>query len=270
MVQNVSWEWLLEGFKYELEVVVKPETVDYYYSHVGVFIRWAQHRGQLANPYLTTKRHIQDFFHYLLHDWHIITVGNGANRQIHHTDRTRWHYYRGLRRFFSWVVKEGHLEHNPLDGITLTAPKPLQIEPYRPEHVEKMLAVLNHEWNVANTARQSMLAARDHAVLVLFLESGLRLGEMIGLRISDIDLTRQRVLVSSGKMGKGRIAGFGPQAKKSLWRYLGLRGDDLPHDSLWVTEEERPLTKHGVQQIIRRLKRSAGFQLPTPSASSGR
>jgi len=140
-----------------------------------------------------------------------------------------------LRRFFSWAVKEGHLEHNPLDGITLTAPKPLQIEPYRPEHVEKMLTVLNHEWKVAKTARQRMLAARDHAVLLLFLESGLRLGELAGLRIGGIDLARQRVLVSDGKMGKGRIAGFGPQAKKSLWRYLGLRGDDLPHDSLWVS-----------------------------------
>lgn len=213
MVQNVSWEWLLEGFKYELEAVVKPKTVDYYYSHARVFTRWAQHRGQLANPHLTTKRHIQDFFHYLLYDWHTITVGNGANRQIHHTDRTRWHYYRSLRRFFSWAVKEGHLEHNPLDGIILTVPKPLQIEPYRPEHVEKMLAVLNHEWKVAKTARQRMLAARDHAVLLLFLESGLRLGELAGLRIGDIDLARQRVLVSDGKMGKGRIAGFGPQAK---------------------------------------------------------
>ena len=61
-------------------------------------------------------------------------------------------------------------------------------------------------------------------------------------------------------MGKGRIAGFGSQTKKSLWRYLGLRGDDLPHDSLWVTEEEQHLSKHGVQQIIHRLKRSAGIQ----------
>jgi len=265
MVQNVSWEWLLEGFKYELEAAVKLKTVDYYYSHARVFTRWAQHRGQLANPHLTTKRHIQDFFHYLLYDWHTITVGNGTNRQIHHTDRTRWHYYRSLRRFFSWAVKEGHLEHNPLDGITLTAPKPLQIEPYRPEHVEKMLTVLNHEWKVAKTARQRMLAARDHAVLLLFLESGLRLGELAGLRIGGIDLARQRVLVSGGKIGKGRIAGFGSQAKKSLWRYLGLRGDDLPHDSLWVTEEEQPLAKHGVQQIIRRLKRSAGIQYVTGS-----
>jgi len=105
-----------------------------------------------------------------------------------------------------------------------------------------------------------MLAARDKAVLMLLLESGLRLGELVGLRIADVDLTRQRVVVWEGKMGKGRVVGFGPQTKRALWRYLGLRAGELEHDALWVTEEWRPLTKHGVQEIIRRLKRDAGLQ----------
>ena len=62
------------------------------------------------------------------------------------------------------------------------------------------------------------------------------------------------------KTGKPRLAGFGPQTKKALWRYLGLRGDGLGHDALWVTEEGRPLTRHGLQEIMRRLKKDAGLQ----------
>jgi len=104
-----------------------------------------------------------------------------------------------------------------------------------------------------------MLAARDRAMLFLFLASFIRLEECSHLTIGDIDLDRQRVLVQKTKTGKPRLAGFGPQTKKALWRYLGLRGDRLGHDALWVTEEGHPLSKHGVQEIMRCLKHNAGL-----------
>jgi site-specific recombinase XerD len=123
-----------------------------------------------------------------------------------------------------------------------------------------MMKVLEHDWRVASTSRQRMLAARDRVILFLFLESGLRLEELSQIRSGDIDLERQRVLVREGKMGKGRLVGFGSQTKKALWRYMGLRPRELPGDALWVTEEYRPLSKHGIAEIIRRLKRDAGLK----------
>lgn len=260
MVQRGPWGWLLEGFRFELETVVKPKTVEYYVGHVRVFVNWAQHHGQILDPQLLTKRDIQRFFHFLTDNTAVVTKGNGARREINRTYRTRWHYYQSLRRFFSWARGEGYLETNPIDGICLERPKPTPIEPYRPEHVTRMLKVLDHDWHVAKTARQRMLAARDRAILLLFLESGLRLGELVALRVEDIDLERQRVSVREGKMGRGRLAGFGPSSKKALWRYLGLCQTEANSDTLWLTEEGRSLSKHGVQEIIRRLKKDAGIQ----------
>lgn len=103
-----------------------------------------------------------------------------------------------------------------MEGITLRAPKDPPVEPYRSEHIDRMLAVLDHDWKVAATPRQRMLAARDRAILFLFLESGLRLGELAGLRVGDIDLERQRALVRDCKMGKGRVTGFDLQTRKAL------------------------------------------------------
>jgi site-specific recombinase XerD len=151
------------------------------------------------------------------------------------------------------------MDHNPLDGIVLRPPKAPPIEPYRREHIDKMREVLAHDWRMAKTTRQRMLAARDEAVLLLFLESGLRLQELTDLKVGDIDLAGQRLIVREGKMGKGRDAGFGPQTKKALWKFMGLRGSYLPHDSLWVTEEYNPISKRGVSEIVRRLKRDAGL-----------
>jgi integrase/recombinase XerC len=113
---------------------------------------------------------------------------------------------------------------------------------------------------MATTSRQKMLAARNRAALSLFLDSFIRLEECSNLNLNDTDLERKRVLVRKTKTGKPRITGFNDQTKKYLWYYLGLRGNDLGHDALRVSEEGRPLTIHGVQKIIRRLKKEAGLQ----------
>ena len=260
MVQNGSWEWLLEGFKFDLETEVRPRTVEYYHDHARIFVHWAQHQGRVADPQLVNKRDIQSFLHQLTQATAISVGGNGALRQVRRTDASRWPYYRGLKRFFEWAVREGYLLSNPMDGITLKPPKSPPIEPWRPEQIDRMFQVLEHDWRVARTARQKMLAARDKAVLKLVLESGLRLSEVAGLKVEDVYLETQRVLVREGKMGKGRWVGFGPQTKKALWRYLGLRPLEVESDALWVTEEGRPLARRGVQEIFRRMKRDAGLR----------
>jgi site-specific recombinase XerD len=157
-------------------------------------------------------------------------------------------------------VQEGYLQQNPVDDIKLKPPKPPLIEPYKPEHVECFLQVLDHDWQSATTPRARMLAARNKAILTLLLESGLRLGELAALKVTDVDLDRQRVVVHEGKGGKGRVAGFGPQTKKALWRYIGLRPQEAQDDVLWLTEEGRPLARHGIQAIMRRLKRDTGIE----------
>jgi site-specific recombinase XerD len=260
MVQNGTWEWLLEGFKLELETQVKAKTVDYYYSHARYFALWAQNEGKLADPRLVTKRDIQSFFHYLVHNKDTIVLGNGARRQIRRGSYPQWHHYRCLVRFFTWAVNEGYLGHSPLDGIKLKAPKDPPIEPWRPGHIDRFFEVLDHDWKVARTPRQRMLAERDEAILSLFLESGLRLGELAGLEVEDVDLDSKLALVRNGKMGKGRWTGFGARARKSLWRYLGLRQSFARGNAVWITEEGQPLTQHGIQEVFRRLKRDAGLQ----------
>ncbi|MDD5095730.1 MAG: tyrosine-type recombinase/integrase [Dehalococcoidia bacterium] len=261
MVQNGTWEWLLEGFKLDLETQVKNNTVEYYYGRIRSFVRWATGEGQLTDPRLVGKRDIQAFFHHLTHTPDVVVANNGTRRKFRRGDNYAWHYYRCLKRFFTWMVEEEHfLEQSPMDGIRMKAPKDPPVEPWRPEHINLMFDVIKHSWRTATTERQRMLAARNEAVLSFFLESFVRLEELTSLEVADVYLEKKRALVKKGKMGKGRWVGFGPQTKKALWRYLGLRSSLADHGALWITEEGRPLTKHGIQEIFRRLKRDAGLQ----------
>lgn len=257
MVQTqISLRWLLEGFKYELESTARPRTVEYYCGEIHRFLRWAHAAGVPSDIRLLTKHHIQAFFHYLV----TTHRGNDSVNEPAAIERLRWPYYRALRRFFGWAVKEGYLQNNPMDNIVMKPPQPVPIEPYRPDHIDRILNVLDYDWQIAKTLRQKMLSARNKAIFLLFIESGLRLEELAKLQLAEMDLRKQRALIRYGKMGKSRLIGFGPQTKKALWKYLSLRPQHVNHDALWVTEESTPLSIGGVQIIIRRLKKDAGLQ----------
>jgi len=152
MVQNASWEWLLQGFKIDLETQLKPKTVKDYCDHVSYFARWVQGNNK-SDARSITKRDIQEFLHFVAFTPAIFVASNGAKRRIQRDENSRWHHYFPLKRFFAWAVNEGYLEQNPLDGIVLKPPKAAPIEPYKPEHINAFIKVLDHDWQVATTTR---------------------------------------------------------------------------------------------------------------------
>ncbi|MDR0620787.1 MAG: tyrosine recombinase XerC [Deltaproteobacteria bacterium] len=77
------------------------------------------------------------------------------------------------------------------------------------------------------------VAARDSALLELAYSSGLRVGELVGLDLGDVDFERTRVLVRSGKGGKDRLAPVGKPALEALGAYLALR----PRLATWAEPE---------------------------------
>jgi len=144
MVQaQISLEWLLEGFRYDLESTARPKTVKYYCGEISRFLRWVDAAGVPSDISLLTKHHIQAFFHYLA----TTHRDNGSANEPAAIERLRWPYYRALQRFFRWAVNEGYLQNSPMDDIAVKAPQPAPIEPYRPEHIDRMLKVLDYDWS---------------------------------------------------------------------------------------------------------------------------
>jgi len=103
---GITTQWLLTGFKYDLGSIRDPQTLAYYYGHVKRFLNWAEAAGVPKEAYLIDRRHIQAFFYHLLQESEIVIGGNGACRKIERSERSLWPYYRSLRRFFGWAIKE--------------------------------------------------------------------------------------------------------------------------------------------------------------------
>jgi len=156
-------------------------------------------------------------------------------------------YYRVVKRWLNWLVVMEIIPENPGDKIGQIKYPSKIIQAFNDGHIRDMLTVCNDG---------SKNGIRNQAIILMLLDTGLRLNECASLELKDVDIHQEAITVL-GKGGKQRRVRFGKQAQKALLKYLPKRKDDLPN--LWVTEEGQPLQKEGIQMIIRRIKDRAGI-----------
>jgi integrase/recombinase XerC len=118
-----------------------------------------------------------------------------------------------LKSFFKYLQKTKVLRANPAANVA--APK---VDKRLPQYLdEQSVSDLMHQPDVSTT-----IGIRDAAILELFYSTGIRLSELINLRISDVDFQSGTIKVT-GKGSKQRIVPFGRQAQLTLRSYFGKR-----------------------------------------------
>jgi len=100
-------------------------------------------------------------------------------------------YYRGLRTFFNWLVNEGHLDKNLMQNKNPPKLDTTLIKPFTQEDISRLLLVISGS---------RFIDFRNRAIVLVFLDTGIRLQEMAGLQIRDVDFGTGLV----GVFGKGR------------------------------------------------------------------
>lgn len=258
LTAGVSLRRLVQGFMLTLQTEGKsPRTIEYYEGNLRRFVWYAELVGWPSDAAELTEWHIREFLVYVASEgqrWG--RSGNGSESSARRASpHTVWHYFRVLRVFFNWAVRERILKEPPLTNIRLKPPRPHVVEPYTDKQILAMLAICDRDYQ--HGAR--FLGSRNRAIVLMFLDTGLRLSELVGIRLQDIDVDRGLIKVV-GKGAKGRVVRVGATAQKALWRYMMHRPDN-GRPELWLTEEGRPLQRSGVQVMLKRLKRRAGLGL---------
>ena len=167
-------------------------------------------------------------------------------------------YYRCLGTFFRWLIAEGVADKNPLANIKPPRPEKKIVQPFSRGDIDSLLL---------QTSGSKFLDLRNRAIVLLFLDTGLRLSELANIQLDDMDFDEETIRVT-GKGAKQRVVRMGRQTQKALLRYLLARDDGYP--CLWVTEERRPLTKWGIKNMVRTICRRAGVTDARPSAHTFR
>ena len=123
----------------------------------------------------------------------------------------------GLRAFYRWRLKEGEGEYNPAAQVAGPKTAARQALFLTEREVEMLLGP-----EAAGRAG-APLARRDQALLELAYSAGLRVGELVGLDLGDLDLARGVALVRQGKGAKDRLAPLGQPAAEAVTAYLEVR-----------------------------------------------
>jgi site-specific recombinase XerD len=158
--------------------------------------------------------------------------------------------FRSLQQLFKWLAAEEEIPTNPMLGMP---PPRVPVQPVPVVADEDLRILLN------SVKGNTLEDRRDEAILRLFVDTGVRLAELSGLRVADIDLKEQEALVL-GKGRRFRAVPFGMKTTTTLDRYLRARARHrhAAAEALWLGPKG-PMTASGIAQMVGRRSRAAGL-----------
>lgn len=154
-----------------------------------------------------------------------------------------------LSSFFSWLEDEDYIVKSPVRRIHRVKTATVAKEVLSDEDLE--------------TLRDSCANARDLAIVDMLATTGMRVGELVGLDIADVDL-QERECIVTGKGNKQRPVYFDARAKLHLQAYLDSRNDDCPALFVSLDASATRLSISGVEARLRNLGKGCGVRRVHP------
>ncbi len=153
-----------------------------------------------------------------------------------------------LRSFFKFLTREGYLKNNPI--VSLSSPK---LEKHLPAFLteEEVLRLIESSFS------KNEMGLRDRSILETFYSTGIRISELVGLNLEDVDFIGGIVKVR-GKGKKERIVPIGDKAIFAMQEYLEKRKKQK--EAIFLNKRGGRITDRGVRNIVKKYLRFAGIK----------
>lgn len=228
-----------------------PKTIGWYSDILKSYIG---HRKQRGYPYDLSSFNIDSVREYILYlrrkpkfSGHPFTP---EQDEAVSAQTIRCHV-RGLKAFSTWLYRNGHTRQNRLQFLKLPKAPTRLIEVLTPEEIERIVSTID---------KHSPTGARNHAILVTALDSGLRAAEITSIKLGQVNVKSGFIQVI-GKGNKERIVPIGEFVRRTLWHYVThVRPDhsDTQCDSLFLSRHGQAITPNTIKLVFARLAKSSG------------
>lgn len=231
-------------------------TIAGYLGDIRLFAQWYKgHYGEGLTPNALTNEAVRGYKQYLLDQ---AAKPKTINRRL-----------AALAAYAHWLEQDGYVQNarNPVQGVkavkeTVLAPKWLD-----KKQRSALLRAVDKEVEdaVRRYPRLRLMYLRDAAIVKLILFAGLRVGEIIQLRISDLIIDERKgiVVVREGKGTKRREIPLNAKARKALLDYLQMRPDVETND-LFLGQRNGGVQSKTIQRAVQRFAKKAGIKKVTP------
>jgi len=157
----------------------------------------------------------------------------------------------GLRSFYAFMVKRGYLKENPFLFISSPKKEIRYPEALYLEQIETLFSL--------NRQRTDDLRLRDQAIIELLYASGIRVSELVNIKMPSINL-KNRTIRILGKGRKERIVMFSVSCQQTLMNYLHV-SEENAEGYLFINSRGEKLTPRGVEYILKEIQNKCGIQL---------
>jgi integrase/recombinase XerC len=186
--------------------------------------------------------------------------------QTAHSDRPRMSDFRpqAVRRYIAWMVSARYARRSVQRALAslrsfskfamrrknIAADPTLGLSAPRPERRLPSFLTLREVDRLFKAPAESTVAGlRDRAILELFYGTGIRLSELTGAAVRDVDSSGALIRVT-GKGDRERVVPLGECALNAITRYLSARGDASPGEPLFVNSRGSPISGRSVQRMV--------------------
>jgi len=225
----------------KIEKGLSSLTIAAYTTDIAQFSDFLEkHKRTLLNA---QRKHVRDFIQQLFAN---SVDGRSVGRKLS-----------ALRHLYRFLLLDKLIEHDPT--LNIESPKQWKVLPKALAR-DEMEAMLRSPSPASNHKHADAMAARDHAMLEVFYAAGLRVSEIIGVKLEDLKLDLGYVLVR-GKGDKERIVPLGKGAQDALTEYIKHSRPILAKATtplLFVGRGARKLTRQRVWQMVRGASAGTG------------
>jgi len=227
-----------------------PKTITWYSQNLARFCSYLKSRHFPDSIEHVDTRLLRDYVLYLLkrqrfenHPYTSVKAEPLSTATIHGHVRT-------LRAFFSWLAREGFVESNVAKEL-----KP-------PKLVTRVVSTLSDEEIVSilrTFSPGNNAEARNQTIFMVLLDTGLRIGELVNLKMDDANM-REGLLKVMGKGKKERIVPVGSNAQRALQRYLFRHRPKPAHpgiENVFLSVYGTPLTENSIKLMFARLAKKS-------------
>ena len=173
-------------------------------------------------------------------------------------------YLVAMKSFFHWAVEEGFVKENLSAGIKVGGVESRVVKALSPDELKLLLQSLGTSIGRPRRFKSLFRAIRNKALVYVLADCGLRVGELVGLTLEDVDI-RSLELRVMGKGSRERYMAMSVLTAEALAKYLVVRRQAVETygetERLWVGRYGGLLDVHGVQQEVAKIGQRIGLKL---------
>ncbi|MDY0943430.1 tyrosine-type recombinase/integrase [Priestia megaterium] len=197
---------------------LRPATVEYYKNEFQAFRRRIEKELVECN-----HKDIEDFILMSKQSIKITTI----NTRL-----------RALRSFYNFLCKNKLIDKNPMQNIKLLRDRQKNIQTLDNKEIELLIKTIRQQ--------QTFVSFRDEVMLLVFLDTGIRLSELVGIEVEDV--TGNKIIIRKTKNLFERTVYLSEVTQEQLRRYIQIRGHIEGTKRLFISQDNLELHSHSIQK----------------------